>query len=622
MNQVAQRGATTAARSGPRAGRWQRWLAVGTILCLLSMLGAGLVQNGFGRTTVKNLSWETADGMKLNAMLFVPKGASAEDKRPAIVTTHGWYNTKEMQDLNYVEMARRGYVVLALDLYGHGNSDYLVDNDFETAGTGMTRAVELISTLPYVDATRIGITGHSNGARASNLAINDDNKKASPLIRSVLLIANDATYAGDDGKPMDKYGKRAAGVVAAQYDEFFFRAKQPDGTTSAPKDYIKQATAQSFLAFGKVATEQRRAGEIYTAADGGSRVIYTPKQIHPWNHFSKTVVTDTLDFFQASLGAPNPINSSHQVWQWKVVFNTLGLIGFAIFLYSLTVGLLQTRFFGSVRATSEVRAMSAPTGAAKAWYWAALALGVVFSIWTYLSLFSWAMRVRPRWLVQAPTFYIGTWAAATGLFSLALLVISWLAFGRRSGISLSERGVIISPAKLGKTVLLALIVVVTSFLWVFVSTWLFHVDFRLWVITIKAFGPDKLPIMLTYLPFLLLFYVVNSVAINSFNFVGMGRREWINTAVLALFNVLGALIMVLVQYTYFFTTGKTFTESVLNPPVSNIVGIWLFPLLVYFPAAAVLDRMLFRRTRNPYLGGIIMALLMTAISVANTLTQV
>ena len=38
-----------------------------------------------------------------------------------------------MQDLNYVEMARRGYVVLALDLYGHGNSDYLVDNDFETA---------------------------------------------------------------------------------------------------------------------------------------------------------------------------------------------------------------------------------------------------------------------------------------------------------------------------------------------------------------------------------------------------------------------------------------------------------------------------------------------------------
>ena len=133
MNHVAQRGATTAARSGPRAGRWQRWLAVGTILCLLSMLGAGLVQTGFGRTTVKNLSWETADGMKLNAMLLVPKGASAEDKRPAIVTTHGWYNTKEMQDLNYVEMARRGSVVLALDLYGHGNSDYLVDNDFETA---------------------------------------------------------------------------------------------------------------------------------------------------------------------------------------------------------------------------------------------------------------------------------------------------------------------------------------------------------------------------------------------------------------------------------------------------------------------------------------------------------
>ncbi|GAB3622980.1 hypothetical protein GCM10027418_10620 [Mariniluteicoccus endophyticus] len=60
----------------------------------------------------------------------------------------------------------------------------------------------------------------------------------------------------------------------------------------------------------------------------------------------------------------------------------------------------------------------------------------------------------------------------------------------------------------------------------------------------------------------------------------------------------------------------------LNPPVSNIIGIWLMPLLVYFSSAAVLDRLLFKRTRNPYLGGLIMGVLMTIISCANTLTQV
>lgn len=30
-----------------------------------------------------------------------------------------------MQDLNYVEYARRGFVVLSIDMYGHGNSENL-----------------------------------------------------------------------------------------------------------------------------------------------------------------------------------------------------------------------------------------------------------------------------------------------------------------------------------------------------------------------------------------------------------------------------------------------------------------------------------------------------------------
>ena len=43
-------------------------------------------------------------------------------QRPTIITTHGYLNSAEMQDASAIEMSRRGYVVLALDMYDHGHS--------------------------------------------------------------------------------------------------------------------------------------------------------------------------------------------------------------------------------------------------------------------------------------------------------------------------------------------------------------------------------------------------------------------------------------------------------------------------------------------------------------------
>jgi hypothetical protein len=139
------------------------------------------------------------------------------------------------------------------------------------------------------------------------------------------------------------------------------------------------------------------------------------------------------------------------------------------------------------------------------------------------------------------------------------------------------------------------------------------------VLPVKAFLPDKIGIILMYLPFFLVFYVLHSVAVNSFNYVDQGK-EWINVALLALFTTLGALVYVIIQYTTFFATGFSWMEM-MDPRVSNIYGIWLFLILVYFPLAIILDRKLFKVTRNPYLGGIIFAMIMTIIACTNTLSQ-
>lgn len=605
------------------------WLSIGLLLCIISMLGASLVQTDGWTITVKDLRWETPAGHMMSALLFIPPNATAKTPAPAIITSHGWYNNREMQDMNFVEYARRGYVTMSIDMYGHGNSDTLVNSEVSLYATGMTNAVELVAALPYVDKTKIGVTGHSNGARAANWAVDDDNKKATPLIKAVLLVANDATYQDANKAYYNKYGSRDVAIVAAQFDEFFFRVTQPDGSRSAPKDYINQPTAQSFLNFGIDPTkggEKRVAGTFYTQAVNGKqaiRAIFTPYEIHPWNTVSTTVLDFSVTFFEKALGAPKPIPGTNQVWLWKELFNILGLVGLCIFVFSFIKVLLNAPFFQSLKATEAVGYLPEPAKLGKIWFWFLVVLTPIYSFASYIVVWNWAIQpgVRPPFWQQQPVFFISMWALVNALYVAVVLLITWFAFGGKK-VSLKERGLCIGWKNVGKTVLLSLAVVACGYLIVFITDWLFKVDFRVWVLPFKAFNPDKFVQILTYAPFFLAFYIAHSIAVNSFNYIKIGKKEWVNVLVLALSTVGGALAYVIIQYGTFFATGKSWSESMITPTHSNIIGIWLFPILVYFPLATVFDRLVFKVTKNPYLGGLIFGLFMVIMATTNTLTLV
>lgn len=594
------------------------WLAI--IVMVVSVLGASFVQTAGGKITVKDLRWETPTGKLMSALLFVPNTATAENPAPAIITSHGWYNNREMQDMNFVEYARRGYVVMSIDMYGHGNSDDLgPDANFSTRATGMTDAVELIAALPYVDSSRIGVTGHSNGARAANLAVDDDNLKENQLISAVLLVANDANYVDENKAYYNKYGNRDVAIVAARFDEFFFRVPNAEGVRSAPQDYINQVTAQSFLNYGidPAQGEVRQDNVFYSENIDGKdalRAIYAPYQIHPWNTISSKVVNFSVSFFEKALGAPNPLPGTNQVWQWKAIFNFIGMVGFIIFVWAFTRVLLETKYFSTLKVETMVEPAPAPEGKAKIWFWASLALGAFVSFFSYLKLPGLMATFRPAFANQRPVFFIAMWAAVNGLFTLILILIGKKLFGSRA-----DRGARIWGNKLLKTILLALAVVAGAFLIVFTADYLLKVDFRLWVIPLKAFPPNKFDEILRYAPFFLFFYIIHSVSVNSFNFVKQGKA-WINVAVLALSTVAGALFFVMLQYGTFFLQGKSWTEQ-LAKPVSNIYGIWLFPILIYFPLAVMFDRAIYKVTKNPYIGGIIFGLIMAIIAATNTLTN-
>lgn len=606
-------------------GRWVKsnafWLVMSLVICLVSALGSSFVQSSGGTVTIKDMRWETSSGSEMSALLFKPANATAENPAPGVIVSHGWFNNREMQDPNYVELARRGFVVISIDMQGHGNSETVPGPQLLTNGIGMYNAVELMADLPYVDATRIGVTGHSNGAWASNLSVDIDNTVDTPLIASVLLVSNDANYADPDtGEYFNKYGARDVGIFHTQYDEFFYRTYSAEGEVlTAPRDYLKTDNAQSFLNFGAAKADfdgVREANKVYTEKVDGQeamRVIYSAPMIHPWATFSSTEARDVVSFFDQSLGAPTAIDPANQTWQWKEFFNALGLIGFAIFLVAFARALLSTRTFAGLKVAEPIAAAPLPRRG-HIWFWTSMIGFAIVSAWTYVALSPIAGDLKPAFMLQDPPFFIGLWAAVNGLVALVYLTIFYLVYGRKNGVSLKSVGLLPGWRNFGMSVVLSAIVVTAAFGIVFVVDYFLKTDFRLWVLAIKAFGPDKIGIAWLYLPLFLLYFVANSIALNSFSRFSIKGKEWINTAVLALFNSLGPIVLVIAQYTTFFTTGFTIDGF------GGIFSIWLFPVVVILAVAAVVSRKIYRASNNPYIGGFIMAAVVTMMSVSNTLT--
>lgn len=601
------------------------WLALSLVLMVVSSVVASAVQTSGYTVTVKDMSWETSNGESMSALLFKPNGVSADNKAPAIVVSHGWWNNKEMQDANYVELARRGYVVLSIDMYGHGDSDYLKYSDLAANGTGMYDAVKLLADLPYVDTAKIGVSGHSNGARAANFSVAIDNAADKQLIAAVFLVDNDPVYtdAANDNAYFNMYGDRDTGLVADQYDEFFFRSYSAEGVRlTSPRDYITTPNAQSFLNYGEdpsKITETREANTIYD--DGGSiRVVYTPAQTHPWGTISAQTVSDQLAFWQEAFGAPTAIDSGSQVWQWKELFTTLGLIGFMIFLLAFARALLTTRAFAGLKVDQP--AAVANTRAGLGWFWGAMVVSALFSGVSYvlLSQAPWiqgiAFNVVPTIFTQGAVFFIAFWAAINGVASIAIMAISYFLFGRRNGLKVRELGLLPGWTKFFQGIGLGVVTVAAAYGIVFFFQWLLNTDFRWWVVAVKDFGADKLWIALLYVPFFLVYFLANSVAINVFNRFTLRGKEWLNTAVLALVNALAPIVLVVAQYVTFFITGEPI------PGFGGIFSIWLFPVILILAATAVLSRKLYRVTGNPYIGGFISAAVVTLVAVTNTLTVI
>lgn len=590
---------------------------------LLSMIVVSVVQTNGGKVTIKQLTIETDQGWTMDADLYVPDTATADNPAPGIVCSHGNYNNKEMQDANFVELARRGYVVLTIDQPNHGNSESLNGSDFQTIFCGQYQGALILSRLPYVDSSKIGITGHSAGGRSSNFAINDENDKGTNLIAAVLLNCADATYVDGDGSFTNVYGARDVGIISAQYDEFFhYVFGEGEKPIHFAPYFMNTSNAQSFLYFGQdpEGLEPREADTIYHENIDGEdaiRVIYRPDIIHPWSHFSAKSTAATIEFFEEVFGAPNPISSGNQIWQWKEAFNGIGLIGMALFIVAFSILMVYTPFFSELRASEPVAPAVVTEKKGKIWFWLPLCASAIFSSVVFFPLVVWGDS-KQTLVLQPESFGIACWSMACGLFTILCMFLYYKLYGKRNGFDLVAVGIKMPIKKLGKTILLAVIVAAVTYSWVFFADYFFKSDFRFWTLAAKTFAADKLGVAaFPYLWMFLLFYVPASISANAFNYNTIGGKKGIgNVIIVALFTAFPALILPWIQYIYYFSTDIMLFWGPVNR--LQMYTLWLFPIVLILIAATFISRAIYKKTRNPYLAGIVNGIIITIITCVNT----
>jgi len=156
-----------------------------------------------------------SDGLKIYALMTVPRGDKPATGWPVVIFNHGYipprqYRTTERY-VKYVDaFARNGYIVLKSDYRGHGSSegepgggygspDYTVD---------VLNGLASVKRYPDADPSRIGMWGHSMGGHIT--------------LRSMVV------------SQVIKAGVIWAGVVVS-YPDLFSRWHRPADATQAAR---------------------------------------------------------------------------------------------------------------------------------------------------------------------------------------------------------------------------------------------------------------------------------------------------------------------------------------------------------------------------------------------------
>jgi pimeloyl-ACP methyl ester carboxylesterase len=562
---------------------------VGIVLILAGSFAASKVQTA-GGIRIEDIRFAGTNGIRMSALLYIPPTATAEHPAPGVLAIHGYINSRETQDGFAIEFARRGYVVLALDQTGHGNSQPPAFAN----GFGGPDGLSYLRTLPFVDKANIGLEGHSLGGAAVLMAAHQY-----PHDYKAMILVGSTTSPPAVGTPTFP---RNLALVLGQYDEFTPVMWGNPGfvqPTPAMQDLLAKNAGQSTkmkTLFGTADTVQ--TGRIYgDLANGTARALYLPAVTHPGEHISAEAIGDAADWFGKTLSGGSPKSGDNQLWYWKEFATLVALFGFIALLLGAFDLLLMLPFFDAL--VHEPQPLK--TSRDRRW-WISLALAVLISGLGYFPLMILGSLIPPNpILTQSITTEVVVWALGSAL-------LTWIVrrLMRGAGNAFSTQWL--------PSIAIAVATVGAGYLSLLAVDALFKTDYRFFVVGLKLMTPWQFKAFLIYLLPFVVYYLVALHALHSDLAI---RNDRPLSQYVAAKTAMAGGIFLLVVADYL---PLWLNDRLLLPfdPLHPIIAIQFIPILAI---VALIGVFTYRRTNSHVPGALISALFVTWYVVAGTATM-
>lgn len=553
--------------------RNNRTLLIVFILFVSFLCGAYLLNTNF--LTIKT-SYVTIhdENFQLQGLLYKPDGVSSTKPAPAVVLAHGIANSKEVVSGFALELAKRGFVTLALDEAGHGNSGgNWAQVEKTDPSLGVLSAVNWLKQQSFVDQNKIGIIGHSMGAGSAYYA-----GLHSTTIKATILIGGGVNGSLTESTGMNATSPKNLLVIIGRFDVLF----------NVPQ--LRNSQLEQVFNTSTTIQENKLYGSF---TDMTARKLVTVPATHLFEVMSPDSIRVITDWLSHSLNytIPNP-SSDYSSFLLRDFFL---LLDFALFIwFVLLLSKIVIAKYNIIRETDKLSNVEKGNK---------YLLGLT---WGVLSLVLFVPSIIIGTAIVFPPVIFGSFFAFWLLFtSLSCLLVLFL-YRKANYIKFASKELIATVFSNSREVYVALGIIIFMYAVTIFMEEVLQLNFKIFIPVLNEIGPiTRIIIFLIFIPYTVLFFFAQ----NIYFFILSDYDDFKSSKTLLkqLLLLVGPFFLIL----GLFYIPIVVLSTVLIPGTLGFFTEFLVPTVGVFIITTVIDWYYYKETNNIVIGLIVNVFIVT-----------
>lgn len=308
-------------------------LLVLSIITFSASFAGSIAQTANGEITITKYNLERIPGRHVTFSVFQPSDLPSF-MTPIVLTIHGISGSREAMLSYNIELARRNFTVVSVDLPGHGLSSetFGFDSFFDGIADAYYAIEYVQSNLPNVDPTSYAVLGHSLGAGISLLF------QTMPVSPNATIIIGGGMGENVGGLqlPLNTTNPRNLLIASGRWDELV----SPD----VAYETLRIATGMENV------TEGMTYGNF---SEGTARRLVLSNTNHLFEIYDPTLISESVEWLVNALQPLGQLTvtlePAAQVHQFAALFALIATASFVLTLIPLSkisYTLLSRKFEG------------------------------------------------------------------------------------------------------------------------------------------------------------------------------------------------------------------------------------------------------------------------------------